>query len=266
MGLNEKSLRLPRLDKAGFTLIELLVVIAIIAILAAMLLPSLAKAKARAKTISCASNEKQIALAYIMYADDNSNWLPVAAASQGGAAAYATEWLREISSYLTKAQTNIGGLDVRGTATRCPSAPLDLIYRIAGISPDMNALSFGGYGHNFFYLGYYDGAENIPPPYGHPIWGRQKLGSITKPTETVINSDSIDPVMPQDSGWGIDQFGFSDPPSHWQIGATKYSHTYIRHGKGINYAWADGHVQFGAWLRMINNSNGNQDWYWMKTK
>ena len=62
--------------KGGFTLIELLVVIAIIAILAALLLPALSKAKTKGTGISCMNNNRQIMLAWLLYAGDQSDYLP----------------------------------------------------------------------------------------------------------------------------------------------------------------------------------------------
>ena len=81
--LNPSRRRLQQEPPLGFTLIELLVVIAIIAILAALLLPDLVLAKRKAQVLTCLSNQKQLALAWNMYCDDNgdkmvsmSTWSP----------------------------------------------------------------------------------------------------------------------------------------------------------------------------------------------
>jgi len=92
-----ESKRQHRADQ-GFTLIELLVVIAIIAILAAMLLPALAKAKEKAKQSVCVSQLKQIGIALTMYVDDNQNYYPID--STVNSLGQSIVWPKELNPYL----------------------------------------------------------------------------------------------------------------------------------------------------------------------
>ncbi len=104
---------------------------------------------------------------------------------------------------------------------------------------------YGGYGHNYAYLGY------TPDD-------RKKLSIVTKPVETCLNGDGLDPG-PSISWW---ELGYLYPPT---IALQPPELKYIRHGKGGNYCWVDGHVSMTAWKIMAAGANRKTDWYYQPT-
>ena len=208
---SRRKLRFP----AGFTLIELLVVIAIIAVLMAILLPALNRAREQGKRVVCLNNVKTLSVAWMMYCDEYDEYLPKAYTVDDG-------WIQEIPGFHTNPEQAPRDLQIKalrdGTLFpylkttkifRCPVAPINEL-RTYSITHAMNGYASDG--------------------------GR----IIKRRTEFKHHADRIvfldDFIRDWDACWML----YWSQPKWWNT-------TPIRHGYGNVFSFADGHSEYWKW-------------------
>jgi prepilin-type N-terminal cleavage/methylation domain-containing protein len=161
----------------GFTLLELLLVIGVIAILAALVLPALGRAKARAQQPVCMNNLRQIGLAIRMYAEDSSDAFPPATNGPPGSFNAYTLLMK---SYVGFPGTN----PERAKLFACPADTFYWDYENGWISQSLNQQA------RFYYSSYGFNGGNFtsgrPPIARWPGIAGRKLSSIKKPVKTVL--------------------------------------------------------------------------------
>jgi len=214
----------------GFTLVELLVVMAIMAILAALLLPVLGRAEARAWQVGCLSNHRQLALAWSVYRDDNHGLLVIDDPLGGN---NYPSWVH-------------GNMAVPTEATNLSLIQAGLLYDSAnnpGIyhcPADRTTSHVRSYSMQELLAYYQDGQPvDVEASQGYsgypPVYSENQLWK-TPPSSTIIFLDES-PITINDGFFAVLIAGdmWADLPAVW-------------HSQGCNFSFADGHAEYWRWM------------------
>ncbi|MBM3499887.1 MAG: prepilin-type N-terminal cleavage/methylation domain-containing protein [Armatimonadetes bacterium] len=200
------------MQRRGFTLIELLVVIAIIAILAAILFPVFARAREKARQASCLSNQKQIALGFLMYVQDyDEAMLCHAYGAYNGVQPWIV-WPHQLQPYIKNWQLY-----------GCPSSPYRGSMTYQGSFYDVRP--------NVALVNWYWNRAASPP----------SMAQIPAPAGKYLMGDSNHPVLGDMRG-----FLTSTSCGQWTCGANVNTtrQWLVPHNEGINVSFADGHAKW----------------------
>jgi prepilin-type N-terminal cleavage/methylation domain-containing protein/prepilin-type processing-associated H-X9-DG protein len=237
--------------RSGFTLIELLVVIAIIAILAAMLLPALAAAKTKAKSIACVNNNKQIGLAVTMYVSDNNETLPPL--NDKNYATRSTNWwfrILDTGNYITSSSqsnnvwrcTAVQDSDIQSGTVSFYNAPCEGYGPLEDTTTPANGL-----------IRYFLDLSNKPE-------GGRKMNTVNRPSQIWLIGDVGTPksggnLNKLPTGYNTDittikpviGLGWTTVPSYKQAAC--------RHNARANFSLCDGHVETWKWSDLSTDVN-----------
>jgi prepilin-type N-terminal cleavage/methylation domain-containing protein/prepilin-type processing-associated H-X9-DG protein len=273
----------------GFTLIELLVVIAIIAILAAMLLPALAKAKLRAQGISCLSNMKQLQLCAILYESDSSDIIPQNTGTVDGGgtifgvAPCSANWVAGWFAYNGQipptgstpagAETNIwllgvlGNTDPSGAITQPLVGSIGTYTKAAGIykCPADKSMAYGASRVRSVSANAYVGTSPSTLKFGV---------NIDLTYYTFVKSSSFNArLSASDCFEFLDENPYSINDGYYLYnagGGPPGDRPAINHGNTSSFSFADGHVELHRWhdTFLINSVTGGglpagQDTRWL---
>ena len=217
--------------KRNFTLVELLIVIAIIAMLAALLLPALNKARESAFKIACVTNHKTLASAAIQYNMDNQDYF------YAPTAANSFNFIFNISAYVLPSYLGKQiGENVAGGLLRKEKIGSDTLYLYTSkvmvcpgrkLDSNRNVMI---YTHNYAWNQQLGSGPNYNTSY---TWLHQKLGSVRKPSQILMFGDA-----------GGERWGAYNTLERDPIANSSYSQyaTQVRHGNMVLFSYVDGHA------------------------